>query len=59
MSVAAIEITGYIDRERVNRYFHGISYTRSFHMGFTSAEDQKLECPTCTMTSYKDRLKGA
>ncbi len=44
VSVAAIEITGYIDRERVNMYFHGISYTRSFHMGFTLAEDQKLEC---------------
>ncbi len=32
------------ERERANMHCQGIAYTRSFNMGLTSAECQKLEC---------------
>jgi hypothetical protein len=40
-----IEITvTYTNRERANMHCQGIACTRSFDMGLTSADGQKLEC---------------
>jgi hypothetical protein len=41
--VICLEIIVYRKRERANMYCQGIACTKSFYMGLTSAEGQRLE----------------